>query len=157
MSVQSEIARLKNELHAQKSFAKLPSGALDLPESTPTASWSGSVNLNSGQNPLARWRATFTRTDGKTATPLVDFAFDYTYSPTRKDYLESRGNTITAKDFNARTDANIFSGISSASGTSVQFDIWLSSGFNTGYSSATFKITVQALSPAVGTLTLSKV
>ena len=157
MTVEQELARIRNEIIAQKSFAKIPNGALDVPDDAPTRSWSGSINLNSGNDPLAKWRATFTRTDGRSGAPLVQFAFDYTYSPTRKDYLEGRGNTITAKDFNADEEMYIFSGVSSTSTNSVQFDIWIKSSFSTGYATANFNVTVQALSPVVGTLTLVKV
>ena len=97
--VQQRIVGMRNEIKAQKVNSGLTYSQLLLPENTPTASYSGDINLSgSGTGPLARVRFRFTRTDGLTDPPLINFAFTSSLSPTYKQFVESKGFTISGDD-----------------------------------------------------------
>ena len=161
MNTQARIVAAKNELKALKTAQELAWGALSTPDQAPSQSWSGSISLTVSPEPdtyvMHRWRARFTRSDGKTVTPFVQFAFSDSYTPTYKDFVISQGASVSGPDFDAANEYYI-RGYTAGTGTDyVDYYIEVVNGFTVGYTSTTLSLSVQALSPVIGTLTLSKI
>lgn len=88
-NVTRRLVSIENEQRAQKVATLLDYGQLIKPESVPTATYSGHVS-NSNADPVAIWIATFTRTDGIDAAPLVDFAWDISLAKSyNQDYIDA--------------------------------------------------------------------
>lgn len=151
------INRIDNELKALKGSTPLNAGALAFPEQTPTQSYTASINTSSQDYVVARLAATFTRTDGQLTTPLVDFAYDLTVSPTYVQYMATQGVTITGNDPNAMVDFFIRGYEAATTENSVTFYIdALNAIAPYAGSSATLTVTVAALSTVEGNLTIER-
>lgn len=154
---QKIINRIDNELKAIKGSTPLNAGALAFPEQTPTQSYTASINTSSQDYVVARLAATFTRTDGQLTTPLVDFAYDLTVSPTYVQYMATQGVTITGNDPNAMVDFFIRGYEAATTENSVTFYIdALNAIAPYAGSSATLTVTVAALSTVEGNLTIER-
>lgn len=92
------LSAVENEQKAQKVATGLNYGQLANPGDAPTATYSGHVN-NSNNNPVAAWVATFTRTDGLTETPFVDFAWDFSLA---KGYYQDQKDAGYITSFSGR-------------------------------------------------------
>ena len=156
-ATEAYIMRLESELKALKQTTPISLGALKFPDSTPTSSYSGSVNTASQDYVIARIEAKFTRSDGEQIAPMVDFAFDVSVSPTYTQYMATQGITITGNDPNAMTEFYV-RGYEQASGPDyVIFNIDVLNAIAPyAGATATIAVDVQALSPIVGTLTLTR-
>ena len=169
-NTQIKLVELRNELRAQKQASNLSYGQLSFPESAPTASWSGSIDITSpiSTAAVAKFKVTFTRSDGRTTPPLVDLAFDYSTSPTGISTERTNGATISLTSEASALEAN---GpeccVTSTSESSVVFTIEFPpstflglystfSGF-CSISSVALTLTVQAISPVVGTLSVERI
>lgn len=160
MNTQARIVAQKNELKALKTASELNWGMLSQPDQAPQQTWAGALDLTiapeSGTYVMFRWRARFTRSDGKNTTPFVQFAFNTSYSPTYEDFARAQGATVTANDFDATNQSYIL-GYTAATGTDyVDYYIEINNGFTIGYTSTNLTLTVQALSPVLGTMTLTR-
>lgn len=122
--VQQKIVELRNELKAQKVFSGLAYSQLLYPENTPSQTYTSTANLSgSGETPVARVRFRFTRTDGINETPLVNFAFDASYSPSYKQFAESYGWSFTGNNFDFFEKEDISGYISGTGDNYVDFFI----------------------------------
>ena len=98
--VEKRIAAAHNELKAQKVYSGLAYSQLLYPENTPAQTYSSTASLSgSGQDPVARIRFRFSRTDGINEAPMVNFAYNASYTPSYKKFAEDNGWTFTGKDF----------------------------------------------------------
>lgn len=156
-TVQIQVKRLENELHALKAATPLNLGALQFPDQTPSGQKTISINTASQDYVVARIAATFTRSDDELTTPLVDFAYDLSVSPSYVEYMATQGVTITGNDPNAMVDFFIRGYEASTTDNSVTFYIDALNAI-APYAGATASLTVivQALSPVEGTLTLER-
>lgn len=122
--VQQKIVELRNELKAQKVFSGLAYSQLLYPENTPSQTYTSTANLSgSGETPVARVRFRFTRTDGINETPLVNFAYDASYSPSYKQFAESYGWSFTGNNFDFFEKEDISGYISGTGDNYVDFFI----------------------------------
>ena len=88
-SITQDLINIENDHRATRTSLKLNYGALKTPESSPTATWSGNVaNTDMVGELSAKWRITFTRTDGIDLPPPVDIAFDYTVQDNMKSLID---------------------------------------------------------------------
>lgn len=92
--VQLRLVKARNELKAQKVYSGLAYSQLLLPENTPQLSYSGTASL-SGSGVVARVRFRFTRTDGLSDTPMINFTTSTTLSPTYRQFAEANGFTFS--------------------------------------------------------------
>ena len=156
--VQTLIKRIDNELKALKTATPLNFGALNFPDQTPQETYTGSINTSSQDYVVARIAATFTRSDSEPTTPLVDFAFDMSVSPTYVQYMASQGITITGNDPNAMVDFFVRGYEAATTDDSVTFYIDVLNAIAPyAGASASITVTVDAISPVEGTLTLARV
>lgn len=159
--VQQKIVELRNELQAQKVYSGLSYSQLLFPENTPSLSYTGTANLSgSGETPVARIRFRFTRTDGINETPLVNFAYDASYSPSYKQFAEDNGWTFTGQDFSFFERDDISGYISESGDNYVDFFV----DYNYTIRSALFSlssigisISCQAIVAVNGTLSVERV
>lgn len=155
--VQALIRTIKDELQALKVATPLNLGQLKFPDQTPTASYSGSINTSGQDAVVARIVATFTRSDGETTTPLVDFAFNYSISPAYQEYMATQGITITGNDPNVQSEFFIRGYENATTDDSVSFNIdVLNAAAGFVGQTATLGLNVQAISTVKGTLTLRR-
>ena len=157
MSVEGRLIGMENELKALKQTSPVSLGALEYPNSTPTQTYSGSVDTSSHDYVIARIEATFTRSDGLQITPMVDFAFDIAISPTYQQYMASIGVEITGNDPNVMAEFYTTAYEASVTNDSVTYNIDVLNAI-APYAGATATIaaTVQAISTVKGTLTLTR-
>ena len=156
--VQTLIKRIDNELKALKTATPLNFGALNFPDQTPQETYTGSINTSSQDYVVARIAATFTRSDSEPTTPLVDFAFDMSVSPTYVEYMATQGVTITGNDPNAMHDFFIRGYEAETTNNSVTFYIDIINAIAPyAGATATLTVTVEAISPVEGTLTLTRI
>ena len=156
ISVQNRLVRLENELKAQKTASTLAYSSMLFPENTPVASISGTISTTTLRTPMARLEATFTRSDGRTETPFVDFAY-YLEMDSFADWVENIGGTVSGPDKDASNSANTIGYLAEATNGTVKFFIDFSVGIvKEGQSSVSFSIDVQAISPVEGTLTIAR-
>lgn len=97
--IQQRIVELRNELQDQKVATGMTSSQFLLPENNPVLSYTGTASLSGDSDLVARVRFRFTRQDGLTDPPLVNFAWNATYSPTFYEYARSYGWAFTGSDF----------------------------------------------------------
>lgn len=98
--VEHRMVKVRNELKAQKTYSGLAYSQLLNPENTLSNTYTGTASLSgSGENPVARVRFRFTRTDGINEPPIINFAYNSSYSPSYKKFAEDYGWTFTGKDF----------------------------------------------------------
>lgn len=159
--VQQKIVELRNELQAQKVYSGLSYSQLLYPENTPSLSYTGTASLSgSGETPVARIRFRFTRTDGINETPLVNFAYDASYSPSYKQFAEDNGWTFTGQDFSFFERDDISGYISESGDNYVDFFV----DYNYTIRSALFSlssigisISCQAIVAVNGTLSVERI
>lgn len=159
--VQQKIVELRNELQAQKVYSGLSYSQLLYPENTPSLSYTGTASLSgSGETPVARVRFRFTRTDGINETPLVNFAYDASYSPSYKQFAESYGWSFTGNNFDFFEKEDISGYISGTGDNYVDFFI----DFNYTIRDALFSLssigisaTCQAIVAVNGTLSVERI
>lgn len=159
--VQQKIVELRNELQAQKVYSGLSYSQLLYPENTPSLSYTGTASLSgSGETPVARIRFRFTRTDGINETPLVNFAYDASYSPSYKQFAESYGWSFTGNNFDFFEKEDISGYISGTGDNYVDFFI----DFNYTIRDALFSLssigisaTCQAIVAVNGTLSVERI
>lgn len=159
--VQQKIVELRNELQAQKVYSGLSYSQLLYPENTPSLSYTGTASLSgSGETPVARIRFRFTRTDGINETPLVNFAYDASYSPSYKQFAEDNGWTFTGQDFSFFERDDISGYISGSGDNYVDFFV----DYNYTIRSALFSlssigisISCQAIVAVNGTLSVERI
>lgn len=156
--VQNLIRRIGNELKALKMRSPMSIGALRFPETTPSQSYQGSINTSSQDLVVARLAASFTRADGETMSPMVDFAFNVSVSPTYTQYMATQGVTITGDDPNVMTEFYVQGYVHSATDGSVTYYIDVLNAIAPyAGSAATINVSVEALSTVEGTLTLERI
>lgn len=157
MPVENKLVEMENELKALKQTAPVSLGALEFPQSTPTQTYTGSIDTSSQNYVVARIEAKFTRSDGLQIAPMVDFAFDIAVSPTYQEYMASMGIEITGNDPNVMTEFYTTAYEASTSSDSVTYNIDVLNAI-APYAGATATITatVQAISTVNGTLTLTR-
>lgn len=98
-NTQQRIVALKNELKSQKTASGLAFSQLLMPENTPTQSYSGTASTSGGAgNPVARVRFRFERTDGLIEPPMINFAYDATFSPDYKQFASGYGWTFSGAE-----------------------------------------------------------
>lgn len=158
MTVESRLAGLENELKALKQYAPVSIGALQYPDQTPTESYSGNFDTGGVDLVVARLAATFTRSDGSQTTPLVDFAFETSITPTYQDYMRDRGVEITGLDPNEAGEffVHCYEAGTTDDSVTVFIDVLNAIAPYAG-ATATLSATVQAISPVNGNLTLVRV
>lgn len=154
--VQQRLVKLRNELQAQKTASVLAYGSVLFPENVPEASWSGVVTTDFSDAIMAAFRATFRRSDGINTTPLVDFTSDY-IAPTMADWVRAQGGTATGRDLSAEAEDWVQGYIDKADGDSVSYIIEFLNGIGAGQSSANISLSVRAISPVKGELTLERI
>lgn len=157
MSVQNLICQIKNELQALKISSPLSVGALAFPSSTPTQTYSGTIDTSLQQLIIASFEATFTRTDSGSFPPYVDFGFSASVSPTQQQSLAEQGITLSGDDITAYEDVFINGYVSSTTNNSVTFTIDVKNAVQPyGAANKTLDLTVQAYSTISGNLTLTR-
>lgn len=158
--VENRLAKLHNELKAQKVYSGITYSQLLLPENTPSKSYSGTADLSgSGTDPVARLRFRFTRTDGINEPPLVDFTLQVSISPTYKSFAESYGFVFNANDLSYFTYTNVDGYINEIGDGYVDFYVDFNSYLRSMFfslSSLSFSVTVQAIANVMGTLVVEK-
>lgn len=157
-SIQSRLVAIDNEQRGQKVSRKLNYGSLGQPNQTPSKNWDGNV----GNDTVARWIATFTRTDGIDGAPLVQFPWKYTLDRgTYDDQIAAGAITgISGRDRRAIDDFAWKDGIWEVGSNYVKWKIEIVGAQGAWYYAATngtgVHITVTAVSPVPGTLILAK-
>lgn len=171
-TTQMRIVKLRNEIRAQKQASELAWGQLAFPEDTPVATFNGPIDLSApiraGTEILTcRFVARFTRTDGQTGAPLVQFAFDFNVSPTTIEIERQRGATVTTTSDEQLYWRGISAHVLNSGDDWVEYEIsfddatgyWLmtSRAYDIlGVQNVNLELNVYAISPVVGTLTLER-
>jgi hypothetical protein len=160
-NLQQRIVTLRNEIQSQKTFSGLTYSRLLLPENAPTQTYSGRASLTgSGSTPVAEVRFRFTRTDGLTDTPAINFAFSSTISPTYVDFVRSKGFTISGNEL-AFFDQWTTAGFTREVGDGfVDFIVAIQPDTREAFFSLDyldFSITCQAITNVYGTLTVERI
>ena len=156
------IVKFRNELRALKVAFKYAFSSVLMPENVPTASWSGSIAFSGGTaEALARLRVRFTRSDGRTEPPFVDFAQNVTISPSYPSYSESNlGVKWTGDDINY-VDNQLFRCYVADTGVGyVDYYIDFTTLATSVYamlSSISASINVEAISTVPGTITITRI
>lgn len=157
-SVTKQLVRIENEQRAQKSATKLNFGQLVKPGTSPTATYSGFVNNQASNPPVATWVATFTRSDGVTAPPFVQFQYDYAlglYS--NDDAVASGATSVTGRDRHAVDEWKFSDGVHEVGTNYVKWRIEIGNGWSyTSASGSNVDLTVKAVSIVPGTLSLTR-
>lgn len=161
-NVQARIVAIRNELAAQKQASKLAYGQLTSTNLTPTAHWQGDVDTNTPLEPwgrVAEFRARFTRTDGVSSPPIVDFAYSASASPTAIEILRQQGHTITADDIEALYEGGMSGWVSNIGENYVDFAVSLESSSLVARNTGTVGVSIDvvAISPIRGELTIERV
>lgn len=157
MNTEARLIAMENELRALKQTAPMAIGMLQYPDTNPTASYSGTVDTTGAGTVLARIEATFTRSDGLQITPMVDFAFDFSVSPTYTENRLTIGLQVTGDDPNCNVEGYIAQYEAKTTQDSVTFNVDVLdviAPYTSG--TATIDLQVQAISPVAGTLTLMR-
>lgn len=157
---QQRIAKVRNEVKAQKVSSGLTYSQLLMPENTPqlsytgTASWSGSPS-----GAIARIRFRFTRTDGLTDPPLINFTHTSSYSPTYEQFAIDNGFSITPANLAPFTNQDIEGYIAGVGDGYVDYYV----DFNAGIASALFSlssvgisVSCQVIANVYGTLDMER-
>lgn len=154
---QTLITRIRDEINALKVATPLNVGQLRFPSSAPSVNYSGSINTSSSDLVIARLAATFTRTDGSSDPPYVDFAFSAYVSPNQQQAMASMGITFTGPDVNAYEDFYINGYVNNVGTGSVTFYVEVKNAVNPyGSSPKTLNAQIQAISTVEGNLTLTR-
>lgn len=157
--VEMRLVRARNEVKAQKVATELAYSSILWPENAATANWSGSIALELHDDKVARFRVRFTRTDGVSGTPYVDFAQNVTFSPTYQQYSQSIGCTVTGNDVGYVDDQNYTGYVAKAGSNYVDYYIDFVRDLISNYfslSSINVTISAQAVAMVSGTLTITR-
>lgn len=161
-SVEYELLKAENELRALKTASTLAYSTTMYPENTPTASWSGNVSFTTTRPDgiKARLRVRFTRSDGESEVPMVDFAWRYSTSPTYTSYLSQYlGTVLTGNDTEISLYDSIY-GYESGSGAGyVDYIIEVGSMIVQYFgmiNSLNMTFNVSAISPIEGNITITR-
>ena len=156
---QRRLVAIRNELKAQKVAGELAYSQLLLPENAPSVSYSGTVAELSSTYTYARCRVRFTRSDGVNETPVVDFAYNFQFSPNYVEYMATQEVTITGDD-TGDTDETCYAGYVAGAGSNyVDFYVDIPADISMtfyGFTSLNFSFTVQAIAMVSGTLTVER-
>lgn len=155
---EKHLARLKNELRAQKVSSGLTYSQMLLPENALEETYSDTLSL-SGSGVVARIRFRFTRTDGLTDPPMVNFAYTPTLSPTYRAFAESYGFVFNANDLTYLDRSLVASYIAEVGDGYVDFYIEVTYGTRTSFfslNSIGFSVTCQAIANVKGILTAER-
>lgn len=156
--VEGRIIKSRNELKSLKVATELSYSSMLMPENAPTATYSGSINLNAMNDPMARVTATFTRSDESEITPYVDIMLDtdiFTY----EDWVKSIGGTVSGRDVKWGQSGLFTVYVDNTTDKSVTFNIDVTQNvmqLSGVMSSVDFTIRATAISPVSGTLTLRR-
>lgn len=154
---ENELKKLEDELRALKASTPLNIGQLAIPDSAPTVSYTGQIDTQSQELIICRIEATFTRTDGGTEPPLVDFGFDMSVTPTYADFLASQGISFSANDGTEYEDVFINGYVGDTGLGSVTFYIDVKNAVAPwGASPKTLTVNISAYSTLPGNLTLRR-
>ena len=157
---QQKIVKMRNELKAQKVYSGLTYSSLLLPENTPSLSYSGTASLSgSGSTPVARVRFRFTRSDRINSTPLVNFAYDASCSPTYKQFAEANGFSFSANDLSYLDSTDITGYIGEIGDGYVDYYVDYDAYMRTKFfslNSIGISISCQAISSVSGTLSVER-
>lgn len=159
--VQQKIVELRNELQSQKVYSGLAYSQLLYPENTPSQTYTSTASLSgSGQTPVARIRFRFIRTDNINETPMVNFAYNASYTPSYKKFAENNGWSFSGQNFDSFERYDISGYISGVGDNYVDFFV----DFNYTIRSALFSlnsisisVTCQAIVAVNGTLEVERI
>lgn len=152
-NITRRLMAIESEQRAQKVAAPLNYGQL-AQGSLPTAVWSGFISqyLASDKTAVAEWEIIFRRTDGVKKPPLVQLSYDHDQNP--HAYPGSVGRDPYADD-----EVGWWSQIKEIGEDYVKFAIIIDGSawwFNDS-DGANCILTVQAISPVSGTLSIRRV
>lgn len=159
-SIERRLAKLQNEINAQKVFSGLTYSQLLLPENSPMQTYSGTIDLSSSSDPIARLLFRFERTDGISETPMINFSYSASISPSYKSFAESYGFVFSANDLSYIETTEVTGYISSLGDGYVDFYVDFDSALKRKFfslSSLSFSVTCQAISNVRGNLTVERV
>lgn len=160
--VQQRIVEMHNELKAQKVYSGLAYSQLLLPENTPVESYSGVASLSGSGDVIARIRFRFTRTDGLTDPPMINFASNAGVSPTYTDYAIANGFSISGNDVSAQdlSGSDIVGYINEIGDGYTDFFVDFDDSLRAKFfslNSLSITATVQAISNVAGTLSVERI
>lgn len=159
-STERQIIKLRNEIRAEKVASKLAFSSVLMPENVPSTSWSGSISLTGETSEaLARFRVRFERSDGRNEVPFVDFAQMVSFSPTYPDYSLAQGVRVTGNDINYTDEQNYRCYVAGTGAGYVDYNIDMTPTLANNYmalSSINIAISVEAISPVAGNLTITR-
>lgn len=146
MNLADKLQTIENEIHALKGVQPLNGGALS--RHSLTAVWTGEIDKNapiSQYSTLAAFEATFERNDGIVKTPLVQFSYE----------LDPGYTAFGDIDYRQSYAAIIAMGEDSVTYRIVLGHEWWA--FDESVTTGTLKLTVHALSPVEGVMTVKRV
>ena len=152
-NITRRLMAIESEQRAQKVAAPLNYGQLTQ-GSLPTAVWSGFISqyLAPDKTAVAEWEIIFRRTDGVKKPPLVQLSYDHNQNPHTYP-------GVTGRDPNADEEYGWWLQVKEIGENYVKFAIsidasawWIPDG-----DGAHCDLTVQAISPVAGTLSMRRV
>lgn len=154
-STEQRLMKIRNELKAQKVATELAYSAMLMPENAPTATYTGSIDLTTIQEPMARVAVTFTRTDNIENTPYADIAVS-TDIDTFEEWVRSIGGTVSGRDTDWGESGLFMIYVNDTTDRSVTFYIDVSSKIVQGQANQTanFTLNISVISPTPGQLTV---
>lgn len=159
--VEKRIAKLRNEIKAQKVNSGMVYSQLLMPSNIPQATYSGVASwTGSTTSPVARLRFRFKRTDGLVTPPLINFSHSSSCSPTYKEYALANGFSFTPDINMSYLDSDIIEGYIAEVGDSyVDYYVDFSSSIISRYhsiSSIQISASCQAIANVYGTLEVER-
>lgn len=160
-NVQDRLSYIRNEIKAQKVYTGAVYSQFLVPDNTPSASYSGSASWSgTDDTPVARVRFRFTRADGQTDPPLVNFTCDAMYDPSYQQFAENNGFTFSQIDLSYISMQDIEAYIGEIGEGFVDFYVDFTSPIKTALfslNSIDLSITCQAIANTRGNLTVERV
>lgn len=152
-NITRRLMSIENEQRSQKVAAPLNYGQL-AQNNLQTATWSGFISqyLALDKTATAEWEIVFRRSDGIKKPPLVQLSYDHDQNP--HTYPGATG-----RDPNADDEYGWWSQVKEIGEDYVKFAIIIdgSAWFFPGRDGAHCDLTVQAISPVAGTLSMRRV
>lgn len=160
-TVEQRIAKLHDEVKAQKVAGEIAYSTVLKPENTPSVTKTERIDWSRQDDKIyMRERFRFERTDGKTDAPLVNFAFDFYLTPDYATYQrETFGITVTGYDIDYVKNDGVTGYIYETGPGYVDFYVDVDYDITTDYHTdpdLDITMTVQAISPVEGTLTATR-
>lgn len=153
MTIERELARIKNEVLALKMASQISYGMLEQPETAPSVSFDGTINVMDN----SEWEITFTRSDGMSEVPVADFTFDYE-TTSYDDWVRSIGGTAVSPHPEVYNEELIETGIKGTATGAVVYFVRVHSGFASYVGSTVpLKFNVTTISPVEGTLVMQRI